>query len=282
MDGAGAAMRTLAAAGRRVAVIGDVGGHLGALRDELVRLGADPERGRLPADLVVVQVGDLVHRGPDSDGVIALVDHYLTEQPDQWVQLVGNHETQYLHHDPVFAWPERIGVRAVRAVQRWWREGLLHAAVALRADGEELLISHAGLTEAYWRRVLGAPARAAAAAAALEEMLRRDDRRLFLPGQMVGGREADPMAGPLWAAAATELLPGWRGVSLPFSQVHGHSAMTRWDAAASPGADPDRAVDRDRLARHETVHLEGGRIIGIDPGHDDRARTPWRAWEVGP
>ena len=89
------------------------------------------------------------------------------------------------------------------------------------------------------------------------------------------------MAGPLWASAATELMPGWRGVRLPFSQVHGHSAITEWDAEAQPWADRDRSIDRDDRARHETIRLEGGRIIGIDPGHDDRARTPWRAWEVG-
>jgi hypothetical protein len=66
----------------RVAVIGDIGGHLNELRTELVRLGAGQD-GRLPDDLIVVQVGDLIHRGPDSDGVVALVDRYLRTQPSQ-------------------------------------------------------------------------------------------------------------------------------------------------------------------------------------------------------
>ena len=80
----------------RVAVIGDLAGHLDELRGELVRLGADASTLRLPDDLTVVQVGDLVHRGPDSDGVVALVDRYLREQPEHWVQLAGNHEGQYV------------------------------------------------------------------------------------------------------------------------------------------------------------------------------------------
>ena len=54
---------------RRVAVIGDVAGHLDELQTELVRLGADGATLELPAGLQVIQVGDLIHRGPDSAGV---------------------------------------------------------------------------------------------------------------------------------------------------------------------------------------------------------------------
>jgi hypothetical protein len=60
----------------RVAVVGDIGGHATELRAELTRLGEDKD-GRLPSDLVVIQVGDLIHRGPDSDDVVKLVDNYL-------------------------------------------------------------------------------------------------------------------------------------------------------------------------------------------------------------
>ena len=101
-----------------------------ALFDELVRLGADPSSGRLPEDLHVVQVGDLVHRGPDSDQVVALVDSYLTHQPDQWTQLVGNHEMQYLR-EPAFEWPERLHSHAIDTVRRWWDAGQLTVAAAL-------------------------------------------------------------------------------------------------------------------------------------------------------
>ena len=50
----------------RVAVIGDVGGHADQLRKVLRELGAESEQ--LPSDLIVIQVGDLVDRGPDSIG----------------------------------------------------------------------------------------------------------------------------------------------------------------------------------------------------------------------
>jgi hypothetical protein len=79
----------------RVAVIGDIGGHVDELRAELARLGVKRD-GLLPSDLLVIQVGDLVHRGPASDDVITLVDSYLRNEPHRWIQLVGNHEANYL------------------------------------------------------------------------------------------------------------------------------------------------------------------------------------------
>lgn len=61
------------AVGPTVAVIGDVHGQLTALRELLVSLGADGNTCELPHDLVIVQVGDLVHKGPDAPGVMDLV-----------------------------------------------------------------------------------------------------------------------------------------------------------------------------------------------------------------
>jgi hypothetical protein len=103
----------------RVAVIGDIAGHLDELRTELRRLGADGATGWLPGDLTIIQVGDLVHRGPASDAVVALVDGYLTRQPMQWVQLVGNHEAHYL----------RCAIRCSTGVQA---TGASHAARGVR------------------------------------------------------------------------------------------------------------------------------------------------------
>jgi Calcineurin-like phosphoesterase len=120
---------------RRVAVIGDVGRHLEELRTELRRLGADTETGHLPSDLSIIQVGDLVHRGPASEGVLALVDGYLNQQSTQWVQLVGNHEAHYLR-DPVFDWPERLSPRSRNTLRRWWAAGQMRVAAWMRDDAE--------------------------------------------------------------------------------------------------------------------------------------------------
>jgi hypothetical protein len=171
----------------RVAVIGDVAGHLDELRTELRRLGADGGTGRLPGDLTVIQVGDLVHRGPASDAVVALVDGYLTHQPTQWVQLVGNHEAQYLR-DPVFEWPERISARSRDTLRRWWAEGQMWVATWARDDAESFLITHAGVTADFWRGTLAAPGSAEQAAITINSLLSVDDRALFRAGTMLHGR----------------------------------------------------------------------------------------------
>jgi hypothetical protein len=253
---------------RRVAVIGDVGGHLDELRRELRNLGADDE-GRLPADLVVVQVGDLVHRGPDSDGVVALVDHYLVTAPNQWIQLIGNHEVNYLR-GPQFWWGDLISRSSRRRLRRWWRRGQLRTAVAIETDGEQFLVSHAGVTEQFWREHLGAPVSAREAAARINRLARVGCDTLFGAGRMLDGEGPNPMAGPLWAHRSGELVPGWCGRSMPFSQIHGHSG--------SHGPCDEPATVYDAVAHHEVTSFEGGRLIGIDPGHLGRATQQWAAF----
>ena len=123
-----------------------------------MRLGADAATGRLPDDLTVVQVGDLVHRGPDSAGVVALADHYLSAQPRQWVQLVGNHEAQYLG-EPLFDWPERLDPGRRPHPPAVVVDGAMRVAAAFEGTNEYLLVTHAGLTSGFWRETLGAPPR---------------------------------------------------------------------------------------------------------------------------
>ena len=282
----------------RVAVIGDVGGHLDQLRGELRRLGADPATGRLPGDLTVVQVGDLVHRGPASDEVVALVDGYLTRQPNQWVQLVGNHEAQYLR-DPVFEWPEQISHAAQDTLRRWWTSGQMRVATWAREGTENFLITHAGVTSNFWRVALGEPATAKQAANTINSMIRVDEDSVFRAGVMLDRRPARRVehqrggqrhsntrgVGPVWAATGDELLPSWLGSSLPFSQIHGHNSIFDWQrrrfwAADDAGNELVRRTALDEQARHEITTLPGGRIIGIDPGHGSQPASPWRAWEI--
>ncbi len=263
----------------RVAIIGDLAGHLDELTGELVRLGADPQTLRLPEDLTVIQVGDLVHRGPDSEGVVALVDRYLRTQSGQWVQLAGNHEGQYLR-DPAFEWPHRIEDVAAETLRRWWSNGQMRAAAAVRCGGEDFVVTHAGLTEGYWRRALDAPAAATLAAKAINSFIGTHEDVLFAAGQMLGRSEPTASAGPLWAAAATELVPSWQAAgAMPFSQVHGHSSVVDWRRRWVRGdAELAGLVTLDPDAAHTTVTLSDARIVGVDPGHGAKPHRPWRAF----
>lgn len=267
----------------RVAVIGDVGGHLDELRRELLRLGADPATGVLPPGLTIVQVGDLVHRGPDSAGVVALVDRFLHASRGRWIQLVGNHEAQYLSA-PAFAWPERLDDHAAGTVRGWWADGLMRVAVAVPGPtGQEVVITHAGLTAGFWRRELEAPTDAGVVADRLNALIGEAGDALFRPGQMLLGGRPELGAGPLWASAVSELVPSWLGAGMPFDQVHGHTSLYDWDQGRFL-ARPEiaRRTTLDLVARHETTKLGGSRIIGVDPGHGYRPGTSWRAWQPEP
>jgi serine/threonine protein phosphatase 1 len=76
--------------GYRGFAIGDIHGHADLLRELLDRIRDDNQM-RWPAKLVIVCVGDLIDRGPDSAGVLELLS---TLDPDEFrfIGLAGNHE----------------------------------------------------------------------------------------------------------------------------------------------------------------------------------------------
>ena len=76
--------------GFRLYAIGDVHGHADLLTDLLAQIRAD-HRMRWPAKLVLVSVGDLIDRGPDSAGVIEQL-RMLDPAEGRFIGLVGNHE----------------------------------------------------------------------------------------------------------------------------------------------------------------------------------------------
>jgi hypothetical protein len=259
----------------RIAVIGDIGGHLDQLCAELARLGVDLASG-LPKDLVVIQVGDLVHRGPASDEVISLVDQLMLANPGRWIQLVGNHESVYLGH-PAFIWPDRLRARSVRTLRRWWKEGRAVAAAAVETADDSYLVTHAGVTAAFWADQIGAPVSVRDAANRINELAAANDHTLFRPGYLVTGR-VNPHVGPLWADTARELVPSWLDRQMPFNQIHGHTTMVDWrQRGLPPESSMSAVVSVDAVAKHETVWIEGRRLIGVDPGHREKPVTPWRA-----
>lgn len=259
-------------------MFGDVGGQAGPLRSALVDLGADPETLQLPSDLTVVQVGDLIHRGPDSHGVLDIVRTAFQRQPRQWVQLAGNHEAQYLM-PPKFHWPERLTDDDLETIFDWWHTRRMRVATAIDVGQDrEYLITHAGLTEGFWRHFIGMPANARTAALSLNRLVGRlQENWVFRPGIMLTG-DVDLSAGPLWASAPDELLPSWLASSAPapFHQVHGHSSTVDWVTGRRYGRhDLPVPVAEDHLLRHVTTVVEGQIIVGIDPGHGRRPAKSW-------
>ncbi len=76
----------------KLAIIGDIHGELAALESLLRQLGVDANQPK--ADRTLVFVGDLVDRGPDSPGVVALVQRLV--EAGVAVAVLGNHELNHL------------------------------------------------------------------------------------------------------------------------------------------------------------------------------------------
>ncbi len=258
----------------RIAVVGDVDGHAWMLRRCLQDSGCDTATGTVPDDLVIVQVGDLVHTGPDSAGVVALVDRIMTTSPDQWIQLVGNHEAQEGLGGPEF-WHETLAGALRADLRRWVDSGRARLAVALdTVEFGPVLVTHAGLTRQKWVAI-GRPDDPAVAAATLNDELAADPVLAFAAGELLGIKPRLPV-GVAWASPR-ELLQSWDMEQLPFSQVHGHASPRRWTSGTWATGLPRRTTalaSTDERKRHSDFAWPGGEhILCVDPdfGADDAA-----------
>lgn len=271
----------------RTAVFGDVGGHLAELETALTALGADTTGGTLPEGLEVVQVGDLVHRGPDSSGVLALVARFLEASPGRWHQLIGNHEAQYLRPGgPSFVWPEedQLGEDDIELLRQWWEADLLKVAHHLPTSGPGTIVTHAGVTPGFAVMVNQDVARGHVPAADMVDLLNdlpraHPEDALWTDGAMLSGTPS-PVAGPLWASVSDELIPQWfwsQGAGpMPWDQVHGHSSAMDWSRRAWRNWIARDHCVFDPDARHVVFRQFSGRTItGVDPCHGTDPAPSW-------
>jgi hypothetical protein len=235
-----------------VLIIGDVGGcadQLAAAVDPV--LGAD--------GTVVIQVGDLIDRGPDTAGVLAIVRERMASRP-RWIQLIGNHELQYLGGGRF--WNDPIATADADLLRSWWlREQVRIAAAVRTADGDDLLVTHAGLTFDAWR-ALGGPVTAATAAELLNTR----------PDELIWAED-----GPLWAESR-QVYESWLAApdAPPFGQVHGHSSIVDFrDRSWRCGARLRQRSTVDWEARHTATRISGHRFIGVDPKHGRHGAAKW-------
>ncbi len=250
----------------RIHLIGDIGGHQKVFESALHLAGVDVASRHIPEDTVIIQVGDLVHKGPDDDACVALADELLAS--GRYIQLWGNHDAHYIGGPDVSARP---GVRPVSAAsvatfRRWADTGAARLAVAL--DTVELgpvLVTHGGLTLGLWQQ-LGSPADAGEAAASINALL-ADPAVAFRPGWLMTGVH-DRAAGVTCPRTGAELAGPWleRG-RMPFNQVHGHESTWRWPHERFHDDCPPEvaaATTLDHTRRHCWVTVAGLRLWSID------------------
>lgn len=239
----------------RVAVIGDIHGHLGEFLVALAALGVGFPLGQPPTwpdDLWVIQTGDQIHKGPDSVAVLSLRDELVAASSGRFIDLIGNHEAMYLRGPEFF--PRTAGLGSSLRSDDHRR-----LAVAVRLpDGPSHLLTHAGLTRGLWSKVCHSTSSAASAALSLNRAWARHDPLVSHPGIMYGSRLPNFSAGPYWAHASLEVVASWDASPdpLPFPQVAGHS---------------NPAHPRDRLRPSRTYRQDSSghgfvlRPLGQDP-----------------
>lgn len=252
-------------------IFGDIGGHADLFGQALVKAGCDLASGGIPDDARIIQVGDLVDRGPDSDGVINLVERFIYNP--SWYQLIGNHEAQHLG-GPQFDTPGSLSGpsdASIMKLRRWYAQGYMRVAAGLTVRSRDVLVTHAGLPLSFWNR-MGQP-KMRPAVTALNNM---PIPIVCAPGEMLG--EPGP-PGPVWASVWNELIVPWYTAiasefieDTPFDQVHGHSTLFRWanTKTASPGFNGHPSMRMhmwyDGVKRHSSFNADGVNIMQCDPG----------------
>jgi hypothetical protein len=250
----------------KIALIGDIGGHIEVFEAALEHAVVELASRTIPADTLVVQLGDLVHKGPADDACVALADDLLGS--GRYVQLWGNHDAHYVGGPDVSARPGVIKVcpNTAEVLRRWYAEG--NAALALALHTEEMgpvLVTHGGLTVGLWER-LGSPTSAAVAAAALNELL-VDPAAAFRPGWLMTG-VYDRAAGVTCPRTGAELVGPWLDATeLPFTQIHGHEGVWWWPGQCFHDDCPSQVAalsGRDDDRRFCWVQIGSKRLLSID------------------
>jgi hypothetical protein len=268
-------------------VFGDTGGHYKQLRDGLIAIGMDRETWKLPEDVIIVHLGDLIHKGPDSQNVLELVDFIMETNPGQWIQLLGNHEFQYLKGAPFF-WRETISVQGQQLLQSWLEKRLVrtayaiegpvqihdlaaHASQEITVPNKPILFTHSGLTRAFWQIRLNRETDVINIVNMINQM---PVKLVTTAGEMLGGVSHHGIVGPVWALGTREVWSPWNKMeSMPFIQIHGHTTpfnyytKTWWPAGE--GFVENSVVNLKRNT--VTTKVADSLQIAVDPGYSKGA-----------
>lgn len=271
---------------KRYHVFGDTGGHLRQLKSGLEAIGLNRATYKLPEDITVIHCGDLLHKGPNSAGVIYMVDRIMQQNPGQWIQLLGNHEYQYLNGVPF--WREKIDPDAIQLLTKWKEAGLARNAFCIDkpaqfasfesmrrfvAPNKPILLTHAGLTKEYWDLFLKQETDLVKLTARLNSF---SPKQVGKTGLMIGGvnTPTDP-AGPIWAHSAREVWYSWHSEpTIPFTQIHGHTNAFLFEQQRWWGGTPKQFIQNSRThpaSRSVVTQMGDSIIVAIDPGYEKTA-----------
>lgn len=250
-------------------IFGDTGGHYDALSKSLIKLGVDITTGAIPKDHIIVTVGDVIHKGPQSAETLKLVDLLIRRNPSQFIYIIGNHEMLHfsgqVSRNSSYCKCSDADVDMLLALKS---EKRLRYAYAFISEGESYLVTHAGLTEGFWREHLNYEGDAFVAADLINKL---PDETLNMVSYLKTG-EYLMNATPVWAVCDAEVGMSWVRAELepPFHMVHGHTTILNWDDnSIYSWSLSDKTVLScsvlDFINRFQYIHLGTKQVIGVDP-----------------
>lgn len=270
-------------------VFGDTGGHGSALLASLEEIGFNRNTLELPEGVRVIHLGDLIHKGPDSNALLPLVDAIIDVNPGRWVQLLGNHEFQHIKGSPSF-WRCDCDSDSKFIINNWWESKKAFAAFALNSFSSlqpevsarpsiiipqtSILFTHSGITRPFWKE-MGASVEASVIADAINASPVKVVSR---PGEMLFNPHApNHNPGPVWALSSGEVFASWTDTVMPFIQVHGHTTAYGWMYKRwFPGTskwfkDSTKLNPENRVSITEVAESI---LLGVDPGFNERIDLP--------
>lgn len=215
----------------KTVIVGDIGGQINVFKDVVTSVGGNPDTCVLPADVTMIQVGDVVrfHEYPYLDSLAcALYAQKLLDSNDgRYIQLLGNHETPLLGGTRTPYWKVADLPESRPIVQRWWDDRLARIGVVLRKQGErDTLVTHSGLTRGFMQRH-GATNAVDAVRVLNSHVGNASITELENPGGLVYGLK-DLSSDTFWALLGPEVHDSWVGHHPDFNQVHGHATLVAW------------------------------------------------------
>jgi len=209
-------------------VFSDIGGHFNEFERGLNTHGASLLDLHVPKDVRIIQVGDLVHKGPDSDKLVSSIDEITKKHNKQWIQLAGNHELPYVSTHNRF-YPDRISEDSHRRlIEMNYDERLLKAYSITDSKSKDYLITHAGLTFQNFDS-MRLP-RLVKTSRSVSKILNNSGWSELSKAGVILGHPLNYKAGIFWADCVRELYASWYNsdVIANFSQIHGHTSVYNW------------------------------------------------------
>lgn len=212
-------------------IYGDIGGHYNEFIASLQDYNVDTDNYVIPDGTVIVQVGDLIHKGPDSQKILSMVAKFTEKYPTQWVQLAGNHELPYLTNQKDFWYGTPLNKPSRKTLRELKTNNHLRASYAFTdSKGQDYLITHAGLTEPNYDKFAWNSRIERPTAHQISAILNSTDWDEMLTAGIIMHGHPNQSASIFWAECASELYYSWLMPNeiAPFHQIHGHTSLRQW------------------------------------------------------